>query len=212
MPEQSTGYLQLDDLTLGNTTETIVTRAVEADLYIEITNEADVNLSYNPGQFPEGKVELPAGNYTLTAYNEAYRTSGSNAPRYYAQQYFTIEAEKVRYVTLKVPMINVAISLAPIGDDLTGLFTNLVLTVITGDDPSASTTLNPGETVYFDYAEGMTFTYQLTATNADNETFNTGEKTYGTAEGQAIEPGHCYVISYSLATATRTLQSTLHRR
>ena len=212
MPDQGTGYLQLDGLTLDNTLETIVTRAVETDLYIEITGDSDVNLSYQPGQFPGGKLELPAGNYTLTAYNEAYLTPGSNAPRYYAQQDFTIEAEKVRHVTLKVPMINVAISLTPIGDDLTGLFTNLVLTVITSDDPSASTTLNPGETVYFDYTEGMTFTYQLTATNADNETFNTGEKTYGTAEGQAIEPGHCYVISYSLATATHTLQSTLHRR
>lgn len=212
LPEQGTGYLQLDDLTLDNTTETIVTRAVEADLYIKITNGTDVNLSYQPGQFPEGKLELPAGSYTLTAYNEAYLTPGSNAPRYYAEQNFTIEAEKVRYVTLKVPMINVAIRLAPFGDDLAGLFTNPTLTVKASTVTSEATALGPDETVYFDYTEGMTFTYQLTATNADNETFSTSEKTYGTAEGQAIEPGHCYVISYTLASATRTLQSTLRCR
>lgn len=212
LPSQGTGYLQLDGLTLDNTTETIVTRAVETDLYIEITNGLDVNKVYEPGQFPEGKLELAAGNYTLKAYNNAYLTPGSNAPRYYAQQVFTIEAEKVKYVTLKVPMINVAIRLAPFGDDLTGLFTNPALTVKASTPSSEATALRPDETVYFDYTEGMTFTYQLTATNADNETFNTGEKTYGTAEGQAIEPGHCYVISYSLATATRTLQSTLQRQ
>ncbi len=209
---EGTGYLQLDGLTLGNTTETIVTRAVETDLYIEITNGSDVNLNYQPGQFPEGKQELAASSYTLKAYNEAYLTPGSNAPRYYAEQDFTIEAEKVRYVTLQVPMINVAIRLAPFGDDLAGLFTNPTLTVKASTASSEATTLGPDETVYFDYTEGMTFTYQLTATNADNETFSTEEKTYGDAEGHAVEPGHCYVVSYTLATATRTLESTLQLR
>lgn len=212
LPEQGTGYLQLGDLTLGNTTETIVTRAVETDLYIEITNGSDVNKVYEPGQFPEGKVELAAGNYTLKAYNKAYLTQGSNAPRYYAEQDFTIEAEKVRYVTLQVPMINVAIKLAPFGDDLAGLFTNPTLTVKASTVTSEATTLGPDETVYLDYTEGMTFTYQLTATNADNETFSTEEKTYGNTEGQAVEPGHCYVISYTLASSTRTLQDTWLRR
>lgn len=212
LPGEGTGYLQLGDLTLGNTTETIVTRAVETDLYIEITNEADVNLSYNPGQFPGGKLELAAGNYTLKAYNKAYLTPGSNAPRYYAEQDFTIEAEKVRYVTLQVPMINVAIKLAPFGDDLAGLFTNPTLTVKASTVTSEAITARPDETTYFDYTAGMTFTYQLTATNADNETFSTGEKTYGNTEGQAVEPGHCYVISYTLASSTRTLQDTWLRQ
>lgn len=212
LPEQGTGYLQLGDLTLGNTTETIVTRAVEADLYIEISGGSNVNLSYQPGQFPEGKVELAAGNYTLKAYNEAYLTPGSNAPRYYAEQDFTIEAEKVRYVTLQVPMINVAIKLAPFGDDLAGSFTSPTLTVKASTVTSEATTLGPDETVYFDYTEGMTFTYQLTATNADNETFSTEEKTYGNTEGNTMEPGHCYVISYTLASSTRTLQDTWLRQ
>lgn len=212
LPNQGTGYLQLGDLTLSNTTETIVTRVVEADLYIEITNEADVNLSYNPGQFPGGKLELAAGNYTLKAYNKDYLTPGSNDPRYYAEQDFTIEAEKVRYVTLQVPMINVAIKLAPFGDDLAGLFTNPTLTVKASTVTSEAITARPDETTYFDYTAGMTFTYQLTATNADNETFSTGEKTYGNTEGQAVEPGHCYVISYTLASSTRTLQDTWLRQ
>lgn len=212
LPEQGTGYLQLGDLTLGNTTETIVTRAVEADLYIEISNGTGINLSYQPGQFPEDKVELSAGNYTLKAYNEAYKTPGINAPRYYAEQDFTIEAEKIRYVTLQVPMMNVAIRLAPFGDDLAALFSNPTLTVKASTTPSAPRTLGPDETTYFDYTEGMTFTYQLTATNADSETFSTEEKTYGDAEGNALEPGHCYVISYTLASSTRTLQDTWLRR
>ena len=148
----------------------------------------------------------------LKANNEAYKTPGINAPRYYAEQDFTIEAEKVRYVTLQVPMINVAIRLAPFGEDLAGLFTNPTLTVKASTVTSEAITAGSDETTYFDYTEGMTFTYQLTATNADNETFSTGEKTYGNTEGQAIEPGHCYVISYTLASSTRTLQDTWLRR
>ena len=207
IPKQDTGYLQLGDLALCNTTETIATRAVETDLYIEITNGTDVNLNYTPGQFSEGKLELTAGNYTLKAYNEAYLTPGSNAPRYYAEQDFTIEAEKVRYVTLQVPMINIAIKLAPFDDALISLFTNPTLTVKASTISSEATTLGPDETVYFDYSTGMTFSYTLTATNADNETFTTEVKTYGSEE-QPVMPGRCYVISYSLA-ATKTLQDSV---
>ena len=193
------GYLQLENLTLGSVTaENIVTRAVEEDLYIRISNGTDEDKVYAPGEFPQTKVELNAGSYTLEAYNEAYLTTGADAPRYHARTTFSIESEKVSYINLQVPMINVGISLAPFSDELTALFSNPTLTVYTTDS-GATKTVAPGQTAYFDHTDNMTFTYTLTATNTDGETFTTMPLTYGNNDGQSVEPGHCYILNYSLA-------------
>ena len=191
--EQGKGYLQLTDLSLVSpTVENVHTRAVDADLYIYIISGTESIKSYEPGQFPQAKIELEAGEYTLKAYNEAYKNKTANSPQYFVEQTFTIEAEKVTYPKISVPMVNVAISLATLSGEVQELFSNVSLSfnITEGQD---KTTLQPGETVYVDYVEGMTFTYTLTATNADNETFTTVEKVYSD-----VESGCCYVISYSL--------------
>ena len=185
LSEQGKGYLQLTDLSL-------VSRAVDADMYIDIISGTESIKSYEPGQFPQAKIELEAGEYTLKAYNEPYKNKTANSPQYFVEQTFTIEAEKVTYPKISVPMVNVAISLATLSGEVQELFSNVSLSfnITEGQD---KTTLQPGETVYVDYVEGMTFTYTLTATNADNETFTTVEKVYSN-----VESGCCYVISYSL--------------
>ncbi len=198
LSEQGKGYLQLTDLSLVSPTiESVHTRAVDEDLYVEIIG-TDVNNTYEPGTFPS-KIELKAGEYTLKAYNEAYKNKTSNAPQYYVETTFTIQAEKVTYPTISVPMVNVGISLATLSDELQELFSDVELSFYTTNE-QATTTLQPGGIAYMDYAEDMTFTYTLTATNADNETFTTEKKTYGNVEGEKVEPGHCYVITYSLAS------------
>lgn len=202
----SSGYLQLQSIATSTIeTEEVNTRGIEEDLYIHITGNS-VDTLFAPGAFPQEKVKLEAGNYELEAYNEAYNSKTTNAPQYYVQQTFSIEAEKVKYLDIEVPMINVGISLAAFSDELSGLFTNPYLTFYT-TDPESKQTLQPDETVYFDYSTGMTFSYTLTATNADNETFTTEVKTYGSEE-QPVMPGRCYVISYSLAS-TKTLQDSV---
>lgn len=207
LSEQGKGYLQLTDLSLVSPTiENVHTRAVDEDLYVEIIG-TDVNNTYEPGTFPN-KIELKAGEYTLKAYNEAYKNKTANAPQYYVETTFTIQAEKVTYPTISVPMVNVGISLATLSDELQGLFNDVELSLYTTDEQTV-TVLQTGETVYMDYAEDMTFTYTLTATNADNETFTTEKKTYGNVEGEKIEPGHCYVITYSLASPTQ-LKTTVN--
>lgn len=207
LSEQGKGYLQLTDLSLVSPTiESVHTRAVDEDLYVEIIG-TDVNNTYEPGTFPN-KIELEAGEYTLKAYNDAYQNKTANAPQYYVEETFTIEAEKVTYPTIAVPMVNVGISLATLSDELQGLFNDVKLSFYTTDEQT-ETVLQPGETVYMDYAEGITFTYTLTATNADNETFTTEKKTYGNVEGEKVEPGHCYVITYSLASSTQ-LKTTVN--
>lgn len=205
--QEKKGYLQLTDLSLiSPTIESVQTRAVDEDLYVEITG-TDVNDTYEPGTLPN-KIELEAGEYTLKAYNEAYQNKTANAPQYYVEETFAIEAEKVTYPTIAVPMVNVGISLATLSDELQGLFNDVKLSFYT-TDKQTETVLQPEETVYMDYAEDMTLTYTLTATNADNETFTTEKKTYGNVEGEKIEPGHCYVITYSLASSTQ-LKTTVN--
>lgn len=205
--QEKKGYLQLTNLSLVSPTiESVQTRAVDEDLYVEITG-TDVNDTYEPGTLPN-KIELEAGEYTLKAYNEAYQNKTANAPQYYVEETFAIEAEKVTYPTIAVPMVNVGISLATLSDELQGLFNDVKLSFYTTDEQT-ETVLQAGETVYMDYAEDMTFTYTLTATNADNETFTTEKKTYGNVEGEKIEPGHCYVITYSLASSTQ-LKTTVN--
>lgn len=205
--QEKKGYLQLTNLSLVSPTiESVQTRAVDEDLYVEITG-TDVNDTYEPGTLPN-KIELEAGEYTLKAYNEAYQNKTANAPQYYVEETFAIEAEKVTYPTISVPMVNVGISLATLSDELQGLFNDVKLSFYT-TDKQTETVLQPEETVYMDYAEDMTLTYTLTATNADNETFTTEKKTYGNVEGEKIEPGHCYVITYSLASSTQ-LKTTVN--
>lgn len=196
--QEKKGYLQLTNLSLVSPTiESVQTRAVDEDLYVEITG-TDVNDTYEPGTLPN-KIELEAGEYTLKAYNEAYKNKTSNAPQYYVETTFTIQAEKVTYPIISVPMVNIGISLATLSEELQGLFNDVELSFYTTDEQTV-TVLQPGETIYMDYAEDMTFTYTLTATNADNETFTTERKTYGKVEGEKVKPGHCYVITYSLAS------------
>lgn len=205
--QEKKGYLQLTNLSLVSPTiESVQTRAVDEDLYVEITG-TDVNDTYEPGTLPN-KIELEAGEYTLKAYNEAYQNKTANAPQYYVEETFAIEAEKVTYPTIAVPMVNVGISLATLSDELQGLFNDVKLSFYT-TDKQTETVLQPEETVYMDYAEDMTFTYTLTATNADNETFTTEKKTYGNVEGEKVESGHCYVITYSLASSTQ-LKTTVN--
>lgn len=205
--QEKKGYLQLTDLSLVSPTiESVHTRAVDEDLYVEIIG-TDVNNTYEPGTFPS-KIELKAGEYTLKAYNDAYKNKTANAPQYYVETTFTIQAEKVTYPTISVPMVNVGISLATLSDELQGLFSDVALSFYTTDE-QATTTLQPGGIAYMDYAEDMTFTYTLKATNADNETFTTEKKIYGKVEGEKVEPGHCYVISYSLASPTQ-LKTTVN--
>lgn len=206
LSEQGKGYLQLTDLSLASPTiESVHTRAVDEDLYVEIIGTD--NNTYEPGTFPS-KIELEAGEYTLKAYNEAYKNKTANTPQYYVETTFTIQAEKVTYPTISVPMVNVGISLATLSDELQELFSDVELSFYTTDEQTV-TVLQPGETVYMDYAEDMAFTYTLTATNADNETFTTEKKTYGKVEGEKVGPGHCYVITYSLASPTQ-LKTTVN--
>lgn len=193
--ESGTGYLVVGSLSATSMTEQVNTRAVAEDLYIKIDDT-----EYEPGQVPP-RINLEAGTHTLEAYNEAYKSSTSNTPKYNLTQEISIAANRVTYLDLEVPMVNVGVSLAPFSEELAAIFTDPELTVTVGQTQH---TVQPGGTIYFDYTESMNFTYALSATNADGEQFTTAAKEY-----TAAEAGHCYVVTYTLDAATKTLWAEL---
>ena len=105
------GYLTVEDLTLLQAEQISVgSRAVDADLYVEIT-DAKATTTYNPGMVP-AKIELAVGTCTVKAYNAAYKDDTSNAAKYYAETTVEIKEGKVEYLSLEVPMVNYGVTLS----------------------------------------------------------------------------------------------------
>lgn len=210
------GYLSLENISIQSANvETITTRAVDTDLYVEIWDEAgtsQVGETYEPGKVPT-KIELEPGNYTLKAYNAAFLdqsswTENDKGAAVYSvdQKSFTIEAGKVNYLSVEVPMINIGVRLALpeefSGDS--GWFEDYTFTVRVGKVGEEKTVeLKDEEIAYFSYSNGVKLSYQLGATNNDGELFNSGEIIYD----EALSPGTIYVITYDYATkALRLLE------
>ena len=150
---------------------------------------------YEPEELPaDATVKIPAGTYTLKAYNAAYNEQeswGNNEPgeaAYYAETSFDIAENATNTVNLPVPIVNFGVSLClPEGFD--SWFHNATFSVLSG---TRSVQLGAGKTAYFPYSEGAQFTYTLAALNQDNEN-NTDTGTYTT-----VEAGTVYTVTYSL--------------
>ena len=196
---QSPGFLSLDNVTVATSdVNSIQTKAgVDARFVIEIWKEGALynNCKYEPGQTPS-KIELPAGSYQLKAYTSNYTSQGTvfaegslGEAIYYKEQSFVIEAEKVTYPAVSVPMINFGICLK---DDLPASFENYTLDATIGD---RTITLKPTEIGYFsDSVVGSSLSFTLRATNKDGEELEKKE----TATN--LRAGTIYEIVYSMAT------------
>lgn len=207
-----TGFLSLENMTVEvANTESISTRAVDNDLYVEIWDEAGISQvgeTYELSNIP-AKIELDPGNYTLKAYNAAFNEQSlwtendKGAAVYYIDnKSFTIEAGKVNYLSVEVPMINIGVQLVlPEGfSGDSGWFENYTFTVRVGEK---TVELKNEEIAYFSYSSDVTLSYQLIATNNDGEPFDSEVITYG----EALSPGTIYVITYDYATeALRLLE------
>ena len=146
------GYLSLASLEIGTgTVSSISTRAVSPDIAIEILKaDGTPVIKYDAGAAEaSGKIELEAGNYILKAYSPNHNTSYDNnekgEPKYYKEQTFTIEPEKVSYLNVKVPMINFGVSLVLPQDILDTWFNSYTFTITLGD---RTLTLQNSETAY----------------------------------------------------------------
>ena len=198
------GYLSLENISIQSANvETITTRAVDNDdLYVEISSQnmtPEVTLKYNPGEI-QGKIELGAGRYALKAYNDT--TSLDKTPVFYKNTIFDIEAGKVNYLSVDVPMINWGVQL-----DLPQNFAdwfdgeNYTFTVKVGEK---TVELKDEEIAYFSHSSDVKLSYKLIATNKDGERFESEEIIYD----KALSPGTIYVITYNYATQSLQLLNT----
>lgn len=198
-----TGFLSLKNMTVEvANTESISTRAVDNDLYVEIWDEAgtsQVRETYEPGNIP-AKIELDPGNYILKAYNAAFNEQSidKGAAIYYIDnKSFTIEAGKVNYLSVEVPMTNIGVRLA-LPEGFSNWFKTFSFTI---SDGNRSVSIANGETAYFSIDQDISYT--LSATNTDNEQ-KTDSKTI---KKDQIAAGTIYVITYDYATkALRLLE------
>ena len=116
---QGKGTLIWEDLSVqvGNI-NTVFTRAVENDLYVEIWQNGQLmsGQQYEPGKVP-AKLDLPAGSYLLKTYNLAYKDmpnwvdTETGGAAFYAEKNFKIDAGKINYLNVEVPMVNIGVSL-----------------------------------------------------------------------------------------------------
>lgn len=71
---------------------------------------------YEPGKVP-AKLDLPAGSYLLKTYNLAYKDmpnwvdTETGGAAFYAEKNFKIDAGKINYLNVEVPMVNIGVSL-----------------------------------------------------------------------------------------------------
>lgn len=194
--EAATGYLSIESIALQADVQTVSSRAVDSDLYVEILQDGETYRTYNPGTVPD-KIELPVGTYQLRAYNEASRMGNPYEGLGYAvysseAQSFDVEAGAVTPLELEVPMINFGVTLQ-LPESFGTYFPSYTFTVICGD---RSVELESGETAYFPYEEGATtFSYLLKVTNTDGEDLD--------AEGGTrteVARGTVYTVTYEMET------------
>lgn len=195
-----TGFLSLENMTVEvANTESISTRAVDDDLYVEISSQdvtPEVTLKYNPDSIPS-KIELGAGRYALKIYNDT--TLLDKTPVFYKDTIFEIEAGKVNYLSVEVPMINIGVRLA-LPEGFSNWFKTYTFNVSDGDG-NRSVSIANGETAYFSIDQNISYT--LSVTNNDGE-----QKTDSKAiTKDQIAAGTIYVITYDYATkALRLLE------
>ena len=194
--ETAMGTLSLNGISVQVANETVSSRAVDADLYVDILQEGAIFRQYGPGMVPD-RIELPEGTYRLHVYNAAatlpdpYDGNGVAIFEYTGEP-FTIEANgRTLTEEIKVPMINFGVTLR-LPEEFAAYFGENYTFTVTSD---RSVRLKEGETVYFPYSENMTFSYSLTAINGDDEvTAPQG----GTCT--KVTSGTIYTVSYEMET------------
>lgn len=213
--ENHFGYLSLQKIEAQlETVDYVPSRAVDADFYLEIHQEDGSlynEMKYEPGAVPS-KIDLPAGNYKLVAYNNAYQVYSSwqnsdlGEPIYYGELDFSIEEGKINSISLKVPMVSFGVTYS-LPEIFETYFSNVKLTVTLGERIIELPHQAAGDSELIAYfmlpqnseeGEFPSFSYQITALNEDNE-YLEDQNSYG-SEGKPIQAGHLYKISYVMET------------
>ena len=182
------GMLLLDGLRKQTTADSLSTKAVDDDLYVESWQEGQQLHCFEPTKTPN-QLGLKAGNYLLKSYNAAAlstEVSGKGEAIFQMEKNFSITPGEINRLDAIVPMTNVGIRLAK---ELPQQFTGYQLNVRQGE---RSVKLLQNEVAYFTAGEQLLYT--LSATNADGE-----PRTQAAFMPNPVA-GTIYEINYSFAT------------
>ena len=195
------GTLELSVAVVQPVSSTVSTRAVDADLQVEVwsADGATMLRQFTPGQSPN-RMTLQAGSYLLKAFTPNYQTTYGNdelgEAKYYAEKAFSIEAAVVNRISCPVPMTNTAVSLI-LPEGFNTWFKNYSFS-IKQQTSSRNVSMTVGQTAYFDCTDGATsLLYTLTSVNTDDEPNSDS----GTLSASA---GTHYRITYAWETKSIT--------
>lgn len=196
----SVGYLSLTGIEIQNQAVTEVkSRAVDESLVVELYKGGELKSTLTAEEL-ENTIKLEAAtDYSLKVYSENYRSDAEwtneekGEPIYYKEQPFEVKEGEITPVKVQVPMVNFAVKLSMSEQNWIRDYT---FTVKSGEREVA---LLNGETAYFSYAEGGSFSYELQLTNTDGEVFTLPGK-YGLEEDKLLKSNTCYVVTYQMAT------------
>ena len=203
------GYLEMASLRKAIVTQTTVNaRAVEEvdateTWYISLTNENHEKVVADQEvNSATGKIELPAGTYTVELKNASYKNGESNKPKYYLSEGgLEIKVGRVTYPAYTVPMVNFAVTLS-LPDGFSTYFSGEILqvkSIYTGGKSAVTLNANNGETIYFDHDDIDYVECTLSALNQDNETVRT------TCTVKSITQATNYIITYTLPNALQVI-------
>lgn len=194
------GYLSLTGIEIQNQAVTEVkSRAVDESLVVELYKGGELKSTLTAEEL-ENTIKLEAAtDYSLKVYSENYESDAEwtneekGEPIYYTKLPFEVKEGEVTPVKVQVPMVNFAVKLSMSEQNWIRDYT---FTVKSGEREVA---LLNGETAYFSYAEGGSFSYELQLTNTDGEVFTLpGE--YGLEGDKLLKSNTCYVVTYQMAT------------
>lgn len=195
-----TGYLSVEGIELQSQVVTeVVSRAVDETLIVELW-KGDTKIQVLSAQEMQDKIKLEvADDYYLKVYSENYGSESDwdnetkGEPVYYKEVPFEVIEGATTALKVKVPMITFAVCLNL--TDVIDWLKNYTFSVTSGN---RIVTLQGGETAYFPYSEGASFSYQLSVTNWDDET-NERSGSWGIDKGK-VEMNTLYTVTYNWAT------------
>ena len=227
----ATGSLEIDAIELEKCSTEAVSRAIDADLIVEIWQNGEIfqykgqTFHFTNGSFPNTLV-LPVGNYQVKAFNEAYQkgsewtNSDLGSAIYYKEQDIEISDAKATRIAMKVPMVNIGVTFAlPQGFEQS--FSEYTFTVTEGTvaegialqegqdgQLKSGVKTAPVRTVSVRkvetiYLNAKAFTVTLQAKNIDNEIVKTS------LTKEEVTPGTVYTVAYHTAN-TQEVAAVFH--
>ena len=196
-----TGYLSVEGIELqSQVVAEVASRAVDESLTVDLYEGGQLVRTLTPEEM-QNKIELePATDYMLKVHSANYGSESAwnnetkGEPVYYKEVPFKVTEGATTALKVQVPMITFAVCLN-LTDVMGDWLKNYTFSVTSGN---RIVTLQGGETAYFSYSEGASFSYQLSVTNSDDET-NVQPGSWGIDNGK-VEMNTLYTVTYNWVT------------